>query len=39
MSREELNTAISKRDLQKQTERMVGDEMETLWKRVLDMYR
>ncbi|PYH69319.1 NAD(P)/FAD-dependent oxidoreductase [Aspergillus vadensis CBS 113365] len=41
MSREESNAAISKRDfdrraLEKQTERMVGNEMEDLWKRVLD---
>lgn len=41
MSREESNAAISKRDfdrraLEKQTERMVGNEMEDLWKRVLE---
>ncbi|PYH96147.1 sulphydryl oxidase [Aspergillus ellipticus CBS 707.79] len=42
MSREESNAAISKRDfsrraLERQTERAVGDEMEMLWKRVLEM--
>ncbi|PWY79619.1 FAD/NAD(P)-binding domain-containing protein [Aspergillus heteromorphus CBS 117.55] len=46
MSREESTAAISKRErdfdrraLEKQTERMVGDEMEVLWKRVLEMHK